>query len=277
MKQLLPTPWRVFPQATLPVACLTTYLFLVSCAVLVVTPALSQDVLWGLTNSQGPGGGGTAFSIGSTGADFTLRKIFTKAPGSPMGDLVQGRDGYFYGMTRQQGEYVSNLYGTVFKISPAGTLTVLKSFGFYDGAYPAGNLVQGQDGDFYGMTEHGGKDFRTSFGTIFKISPEGKHTVLKHLSDSEGANPRGSLVLARDGNFYGMTSSGGNHGQGTIFKISPAGSYTVLKHFTGADGSYPYGSLVQGRDGDFYGMTSGGGKQPGYPLQNQPGGHPCRA
>jgi uncharacterized repeat protein (TIGR03803 family) len=187
-----------------------------------------------------------------------VRKAFGNAPANPVGDLVQGRDGYFYGVTQsQQGDMgLGPSFGTVFKISPAGTLTVLKSFGHFDGAYPSGSLVQGRDGDFYGMTYMGGA---RGTGTVYKISPTGTFTVLYNFSYSDGGYPNGSLVQGRDGGFYGMTSSGGNGGAGTVFRITPTGAFTVLKHFDYSDGAYPYGSLVQGSDGDFYGMTSSGG------------------
>ena len=57
-------------------------------------------------------------------------------------------------MTKQGG---TNGYGTVFKITPAGVETVLWSFGSgNDGREPYGSLLQGTDGNFYGMTSEGG-------------------------------------------------------------------------------------------------------------------------
>jgi uncharacterized repeat protein (TIGR03803 family) len=152
----------------------------------------------------------------------------------------------------------SNNHGTIFKLTSTGTLTVLKSFTDADGSYPQGSLVQGRDGDFYGMTYGGGSDDQ---GTIFRITPAGTHTVLKNLAFSEGANPSGSLVQGSDGDFYGMTGTGGSNYGGTVFKISPAGVDTVLYNFDSSIASDPFGSLVQGSDGDFYGMTRQGGSE----------------
>ena len=69
-----------------------------------------------------------------------------------------------------------------------------------------------------------------------------------------------SLLLASDGNLYGMTSAGGAYNGGTVFRITPGGSETVLWSFgNGTDGASPYGSLIEGSDGNFYGMTNLGG------------------
>ena len=62
--------------------------------------------------------------------------------------LVQGIDGNFYGTTVGGG---ANQFGTVFKITPTGTFTVLHSFNTTDGANPRSALVQGRDGNFYGQ------------------------------------------------------------------------------------------------------------------------------
>jgi uncharacterized repeat protein (TIGR03803 family) len=53
--------------------------------------------------------------------------------------------------------------GTVFKITPSGTLTTLYSFcsqsGCTDGETPTRGLVQATNGDFYGTTELGGANW----------------------------------------------------------------------------------------------------------------------
>jgi uncharacterized repeat protein (TIGR03803 family) len=128
-----------------------------------------------------------------------------------------------------------------------------------DGATPKGSLIQATDNNFYGTTSDGGTN---GSGTIFKITAAGVLTVLRNLSSAEdGSIPQGSLLQATDGNFYGMTSSGGAGGVGTIFKITSAGVYTVLRHLVGAtDGSNPQGNLVQGTDGNLYGMTYSNGR-----------------
>ena len=80
----------------------------------------------------------------------------------------------------------------------------------------------------------------------------------------DGGIPKGSLLLASDGNFYGMNSDGGPKGYGNIFKITPAGKYSVLYNFNPSlDGGSPQGSLIQATDGSLYGLTISGGAKAG--------------
>ena len=97
---------------------------------------------------------------------------------SPYAGLVQATDGNFYGTTYAGGTSgnCQGGCGTVFRITPAGTLTTLHSFDWYDGASPTGALVQGNDGNFYGTTYGGGAD--PHYGTVFKITPAGALTTL---------------------------------------------------------------------------------------------------
>src|SRR4030095_9927967 len=179
----------------------------------------------------------TIFKISTAGTYTVLRHLAYATDGSnPEGNLVQGTDGNFYGMTSNNGR--------IFKITSAETFTVLRTLNATtDGNYPLGSLAQGNDGNFYGTNSSGGT-FGT--GTIFKITPSGTYSVLKHLNSTpDGKTPKGNLLLGTDGNFYGMTSAGGTNNLGTIFKITPSGSYTVLRHFTMAtDGGNPFGSLI---------------------------------
>ncbi len=94
----------------------------------------------------------------------------------------------------------------------------------------------GNDGNFYGITRRGGS---TGYGTIFKFTPSGTFTVLKSLANAtDGGTCYVSLTKASDGNFYGITFTGGSFGNGTIFKITPSGTYTVLRNMKGTtDGS----------------------------------------
>ncbi len=81
--------------------------------------------------------------------------------------------------------------------------------------YPAGSLVQGSDGNFYGTTEAGGSHEK---GTVYKVTTNGVLTTLLAFRGSDGANPN-KLVLGHDGYFYGTTANGGPGGGGTIFRL----------------------------------------------------------
>jgi uncharacterized repeat protein (TIGR03803 family) len=181
-----------------------------------------------------------------------------------------------------------------FGASAAVVLTTLHSFqqSFPNGANPAGWLVQGSDGNFYGTTEGGGL---YNAGTVFAISTNGALTTLyafgtvtnAYGQPQDGATPEAGLVQGSDGNFYGTTSGGGTNGDwGTVFKISTNGALTSLYsfgsivgpvsggqgEFGALDGANPSSWLVQGSDGSFYGTTEWGGSDLISPL---PGRAPC--
>ncbi|QMU28764.1 choice-of-anchor tandem repeat GloVer-containing protein [Adhaeribacter radiodurans] len=206
--------------------------------------------------------GGTSDNSGSIykfcNSTFSTLKSFDKAAdgGNPQGSLVQGADGNFYGVTLEGGMYN---YGTIFKITPGGTLTVLWDLdGTIDGGKPWGSLVQGSDGNFYGTAYSGGT---YNYGTIFRITASGAYRVLYNLNQfKDGSFPQGSLVQGVDGDFYGMTSSGGIYGQGTIFRITSSGVFQVIQYFDKTNGASPFSnSLIQGTNNNLYGMTEEGG------------------
>ncbi len=187
----------------------------------------------------------------------------------PSAGLVQGSDGNFYGTTFLGGNTTFNYpngFGTVFRITPDGVLTNIYSFSGYpnDGTYPIGPLVQGNDGNFYGVTQKGGDDNSNpgeGVGTLFRIDPNGVETNLHSFHFNVDAGPpNGGLVQGRDGSFYGTTFDIPNASFGTVFRITPSGIFTTLYSFTNSldDGAAPsYWGLVQGSDGNFYGTTLG--------------------
>ena len=215
-------------------------------------------------NSINPG---TVFKITPSGTLTTLYSFCSQsgcADGDhPYGALVQAADGNFYGTTGYGGandacQYNGNVgCGTVFKITPSGTLTTLHSFNGTDGWLPFAGLVQATDGNFYGTTDEGGAN---NYGTVFKITPGGTLTTLHSFDSTDGAYPIGVLVQAINGNLYGTTFEGGANNDGTVFKMTPKGTLTPLLSFDGANGQYPYmGALVQATHGNLYGTTLSGG------------------
>ncbi len=178
---------------------------------------------------------------------------------SPIGQLVQGTDGNLYGVANYGGA-ISSYGGTVFTITPNGTLQTLYSFctkpNCIDGAEPSAALVLGTDANFYGSTWTGGT---YQDGTIFKITSSGKLRSLYSFDGTDGANPYAPLVEAPNGNLYGTTYDGGLYGDGTVFRISPTGVLTTLHSFDGSDGSQPVAALVVAPNGNLYGTTYAGG------------------
>src|SRR5437667_98828 len=113
--------------------------------------------------------------------------------------------------------------------SSGQTFTTLLSFDGSNGSNPVSPLVQGFDGNLYGVTFYGGA---TDGGTVFKITTGGQLTTLHSFAGqpTEGAGPVGGLVQGTDGNFYGATNSGGGvRNPGTVFKITPGGTFTTLQ------------------------------------------------
>jgi len=222
--------------------------------------------LYGTTYYGGANGYGTVFKITPSG---TLTTLYSFCPQSGCADgespstLIQGTDGNLYGTTYYTG--ANGQGGTVFKITPSGTLTTLYSFcsqsGCADGGGPS-TLIQGTDNNLYGTAYYGGQG-----GTVFKITPSGTLTTLYSFCSQSGCTdgryPNAGLAQATDGNFYGTTVYGGANGWGTVFKIAPSGTLTTLYSFCSqsgcADGGYPYAALVQATNGNLYGTTSYGG------------------
>ncbi len=216
---------------------------------------------YGTTSTAGANSGGTVFKITPQGTLTTLHSFGGSGDGAaPHAGLVQATDGNFYGTTRDGG---ATNNGTVFQITPQGTLTLLHSFnGLGDGSAPYGGLVQATDGNFYGTTSSGGAN---GYGTVFKITPAGALTTLQSFDYTKyGAGPQATLAQATDGNLYGTTVYGGASqscldGCGTVFQITLGGKFTGEGSFSGVDGAAPYAGLVQATDGNLYGTTSAGG------------------
>jgi len=217
---------------------------------------------YGTTSSGGSKGDGTVFKIAPGGKLTTLYSFCTErfcADGAfPTAGLIQATNGDFYGTTT--GTTQGKNDGTVFKITPGGTLTTLYRFcsesGCVDGTNPYAGLIQATDGNLYGTTVNGGAN---DDGTAFKITPGGTLTTLNSF-DSLDANPVGGLIQANDGNFYGTTEGGGD-GKGTVFTMTPDGTVTTLYTFCQkegcSDGAYPVAGLIQATNGNFYGTTGG--------------------
>jgi uncharacterized repeat protein (TIGR03803 family) len=232
---------------------------------------------YGTTSQGGSNNLGTIFQLTPDGVFTSLFSFNGTNGANPYAALTLNSGGVFYGTTSAGG--VSN-WGTIFLIMTNGSFTNLFSFAGtnnpWQGAAPAAALVPDGNGNFYGTANFGGTAnalylnsgylLGYGYGTIFQLVANGTLTAPVVFGGTNGAHPSGGLVLAKDGNFYGTTTWGGNglsgsfSGYGTIFKLAPDGTFTNIYKFGGfSDGGFVYAGLVQGQDGYLYGATFGGG------------------
>jgi len=249
-------------------------------------------------------GCGTIFRITPAGVFTTLYSFCSQSgcsdgvyPGTG-GTLVQGSNGNFYGVT--SGFTFSSgpgTVGTVFEMTPTGTLTTLYSFclqtfdgGFCpDGLNPQGGLLLASDGNFYGTTSEGGVHGTTgAIGTVFKMTASGTLTTIYTFCGlaycDDGAIPKTPLFQGINGNLFGLTSDLGTYGGGTIFEIvladiaAPSGPEGTLYNFCTQsspqyacqDGEIP-ASLIQASNGTLYGTAADGGMNHGTIFTLPPG------
>jgi uncharacterized repeat protein (TIGR03803 family) len=221
----------------------------------------SSGNLYGTTITGGIDGQlccGTVFKVTASGEETILYRFSgVGGDGFPQAGVVRDASGNLYGTTQNGG--TSNA-GTVFQLDPTGKKTVLYSFtGSADGGQPVAGLVLDVKGNLYGTTTQGGSSFA---GTVFKVDPTGKETVLYNFTGSnDGGPPEADVIRDSRGNLYGTTNLGGTWSAGTVFKVDGHGQETVLHNFTGGnDGWLPTGgSLVRDSSGNLYGTTPQGG------------------
>lgn len=197
----------------------------------------------------------TAYSITPAG------KFTTIGPNSlevcDGGPLTVGTDGNLYGTARSGG---TNQLGSVFRLTPAGALTVLFSGDSAHGDDPVGPVVQGNDGNFYGTMSAGGAG---AFGVVFRLTGSGTFTALHSFGldlINDGTSPFAGLVAASDGKFYGATSGGQGSGSvpyGNLFSVTSNGTYKLLYAFDGTHGYLAQGTPMQHTNGKIYGLAEG--------------------
>ena len=250
--------------------------------------------LYGTTSFGGAHGRGVAFKVTPKGEETVLYSFCTLndcADGSfPQPGLIFDQQGNLYGTTLEGGTHNKNLCrkgcGVVFRLSPEGGETVLYSFCAHDNFCPDGlspdGLAIDQKGTLYGTTYGGGVHNNgwcyEGCGLVFKLSSEGKETILYRFCAHnhncvDGLNPNG-LTFDSEGNLYGTTMLGGVHelcalgsvGCGVVFKLTPQGKETVLYSFCAlgggncTDGQFPNSGLAFDQKGNIYGTTEFGGE-----------------
>ena len=181
-----------------------------------------SGLLYGTTLEGGLYGYGTVFCLATNGTLTNLLSFNGAAQGAyPGAGVVFGPDGNLYGTTLAGG---SGGQGTVFRLTPAGGLTVLVNFQGTNGSAPSAELLLASDGNFYGTTSAGGWGGQ---GTVFQMTINGALTTLLWFDGSNGAAPQGALLQANDGRFYGTTPFGG-----TGFNPSAGGGYGLIYQLT---------------------------------------------
>jgi uncharacterized repeat protein (TIGR03803 family) len=217
-------------------------------------------------------GCGTIFKLSASGSETILHSFTGNGDGAqPFESLLLDRSGNLYGATMIGGNPACNSVGlgcgTVFKLAADGTFSTLYSFtGGADGDFPAAGVIMDRSGDLYGSAELGGDNI-CNCGTVFKIAPDSKMTILHTFTGSEGGHPVGTLVRDHAGNLFGTADDGhgigcGGVGCGTVFKIARDRTFTVLHAFLGSDGgdgAFAAGSLIIDKASNLYGTTTTGG------------------
>jgi len=227
---------------------------------------------------------GAILTLASTGLAQTESVIYSFTGGgdgySPASSLIFDTAGNLYGTTTFGGppntRYCGgNGCGVVFQLSPNGTggwtYSVVYAFtGAGDGGEPYAGLTLDALGNLYGTASIGGPSTACSggCGVVFKLAPNGSggwtYAVIHGFRNSDGANPRASMVFDSSGHLYGATYYGGASGYGVAFRLSPngTGGWTemVLHNFTiGADGGWPDSVVIDAASGILYGTTYLGG------------------
>jgi len=223
---------------------------------------------------------GTVFKVDSAGSETVLYRFEGGNNGSnPIAGLVRDTKGNLYGTT--QGNGFDGGQSVVFKVDPKGQQTVLLVADGPDASSLDSPLAVDAKGNIYGMSPYGG-NFKANCiflhedqgcGTLFKLTPSGKFTLLHAFTDKDGRQPEGGVVLDAQGNIYGTANFGGDlkceslgygyriPGCGTIYKLDRSGKFSVLHTFHGkGDGSFPLGLIIDSA-GNLYGIAQNGGHE----------------
>lgn len=261
------------------------------------TPVRGPDgALYGVTSTLNIVTGGLIYRLAVDGSSIdTVYQLKVTDAFSPFSGLLLASDGKLYGTTSLGAATEANTTGTVYRLDTDGSnFSVLHRFQTFttsnanggpinvDGANPEAELVEGSDGNLYGVARTGGPNGN---GTVFKMSKDGTSFTVLHAfgavtsaatvtpsTNADGIGPLGPLVPGADNYFYGTASRGGANGNGTIFRVRFDGTgFEVLRSFptlsaatnttpaTNVDGAVPLAGLTDGLDGRLYGVANLGG------------------
>lgn len=235
---------------------------------------------------------------------FDCNSDYTNCPNGfdpELAPVQLSNNGFVYAGTFWGGQGNSEAGGTLMLTNSTGLGTALYTFqpgpnnNFPNGSHPSVSLLRGPDGNLYGVTLSGGP---STFGVMFRMTPQGTFSVVYNFCSLPACIDAGApLVLASDGNFYGVASnvffrittqgvwtqvstlplnlglatrliqgSDGNfYGEGMVnnsdtgsaFRITPTGQFLQLHEFDYP--TFPSSPLIQASDGNLYGATNGSG------------------
>ncbi|MBV9990704.1 MAG: hypothetical protein JOZ72_05360 [Alphaproteobacteria bacterium] len=205
--------------------------------------------LYGTTTAGGGSGNGGVFRVTAAGEFKVLHDFHPAADGSqPYAPLTRDGDGNLYGTTYQDGP---NHNGTIFKVAPDGTFSILHAFIAQQGGGASGHLER-HGASLYGISELGG----SGSGTLWRTRTDGSFALMHTFN--WGVGLAGGPVRDSAGNLYGPHICCDNNGQ--IYVLNRNGELGTLYAFTGgADGRYPGGTLLMSRSGELLGTTNRGG------------------
>ncbi|MGO4879238.1 MAG: choice-of-anchor tandem repeat GloVer-containing protein [Bryobacteraceae bacterium] len=190
-----------------------------------------------------------AFSVSSK-----ANSLVSYAQQAIYGSLTQNLpDGSLLGTGGDQSTGASYL----FSLSTQGNVTPI--YQFPGGEELPSNAIYATDGNYYGVSwqEHLGGS-TGSGGYVYRVTPAGVLTKLYTLPSGTFSSYGSNFVpilKGTDGNFYGVTTAGGN-GYGSVYQLTPSGQFTTLYTFTKGSASFPQ-SLIQASDGNLYSASLG--------------------
>ncbi len=159
--------------------------------------------------------------------------------------------------------------GTVFELTPGSaaswSFTTVHLLTVPEGNCPLGDPVVDSAGNVYGSTY-----YLNGYGNgiVFEVSPGANgawtfSTVYAFAGGPDGGNLYTSLVLGKDGHFYGTSSRGGLYQNGEIFDLIPSKGLAWKKsalfsfNYSDGQGAGPNQPVLDGA-GDLYVSTGAG-------------------
>ncbi len=150
----------------------------------------TPGLLYGLTDIGGTSNEGTLFEYDINSNVYNVKHHFLSAANggiNPKGSLILAGNGKLYGLTSGGGATGD---GTLFEYKTTGPGTYTSMFDFTGtsganpGSFPQGSLIQGSNGNLFGMTFSGGTN---NDGVIFEFDISAPtNTVLVNFSGSSG-------------------------------------------------------------------------------------------